>query len=68
MYEKDGWTVKWFGIIEGFDDLGRDLICTKGKEIHIVQTKNWSRFKIIREKYLYQHFATTIHYELQKIK
>ena len=65
LYEKDGWTVKWFGIIEGFDDLGRDLICTKGKEIHIVQTKNWSRFKIIREKYLYQHFATTIHYELQ---
>jgi len=65
LYELDGWVVKFFGIIEGFDDLGRDLICTKGNQVHIVQTKNWSRFKIIREKYLYQHFATTTHYELQ---
>ncbi len=65
LYELDGWTVKFFGIIEGFDDLGRDLICSKGNQIHIVQTKNWSRFKIIREKYLYQHFATTTHYMLQ---
>lgn len=65
LYELEGWTVKFFGIIEGFDDLGRDLICSKGNEVHIVQTKNWSRFKIIREKYMYQHFATTTHYELQ---
>ena len=36
LYEKDGWIVKFFGIIEGFDDLGRDLICKKGNEIHIV--------------------------------
>ena len=65
LYEQDGWVVKFFGIIEGFDDLGRDLICKKGNEVHIVQTKNWSKFKIIREKYLYQHFATTTHYKLQ---
>lgn len=64
LYEMDGWTVKFFGIIEGFDDLGRDLICTKGNEIHIVQTKNWSKFKTIREKYMYQHFATTMHYQI----
>ena len=66
LYEQEDWIVKFFGIIEGFDDLGRDLICTKGNEIHIVQTKNWSKYKIIREKYLYQHFATTIHYQLQE--
>ena len=64
LYEMQGWTVKFFGIIEGFDDLGRDLICSKGNEIHIVQTKNWSKFKTIREKYMYQHFATTMHYQL----
>lgn len=67
IYEKEGWVVKFTGIIEGFDDLGRDLICTKGNEIHIVQAKNWSKFKIIREKYLYQHFATTTHYKLQNL-
>ena len=66
LYEEEDWIVKFFGIIEGFDDLGRDLICKKGNEIHIVQTKNWSKYKIIREKYLYQHFATTIHYQLQE--
>ena len=66
LYEKEDWIVKFFGIIEGFDDLGRDLVCKKGNEIHIVQTKNWSKYKIIREKYLYQHFATTIHYQLQE--
>jgi hypothetical protein len=65
LYEEKGWVVKFFGIIEGFEDLGRDLICTKDNEIHIVQTKNWSKFKIIREKYLYQHFATTMHYKLE---
>lgn len=64
LYEEDGWTVKFFGIIEGFDDLGRDLICKKGNEIHIVQTKNWSKFRTIREKYMYQHFATTMHYQI----
>jgi len=64
LYEEDGWTVKFFGIIEGFDDLGRDLICEKGNEIHIVQTKNWSKFRTIREKYMYQHFATTMHYQI----
>jgi hypothetical protein len=65
IYELEGWVVKFTGIIDGFDDLGRDLICTKDNEIHIVQAKNWSKFKIIREKYLYQHFATTTHYKLQ---
>tara|TARA_B100000287_G_C20597070_1_gene766540 strand:+ start:94 stop:1260 length:1167 start_codon:yes stop_codon:yes gene_type:complete len=64
-YEMDGWVVKFTGIIEGFDDLGRDLICTKGNTIEIVQAKNWSKFKTIREKYLYQHFATTTHFKLQ---
>ncbi len=64
LYEDKGWTVKFFGIIEGFDDLGRDLICKKGNEIHIVQTKNWSKFRTIREKYMYQHFATTMHYQI----
>ena len=66
LYEQEDWIVKFFGIIEGFDDLGRDLVCKKGNEIHIVQTKNWSKYKIIREKYLYQHFATTMHYKLQE--
>ena len=65
LYESDGWDVKYFGIIEGFEDLGRDLVCTKKNKIEIVQAKNWSKFRTIREKHLYQLYATTIHYRIQ---
>jgi len=64
LYEKDNWVVKFIGIIEGFEDLGRDLICTKDNEVHIVQCKNWSQRKEIREKHLYQLFATSTHYKI----
>jgi len=65
LYENDGWDVKYVGIIEGYEDLGRDLVCTKKNKIEIVQAKNWSKFRTIREKHLYQLYATTIHYRIQ---
>ena len=39
LYETKGWRVDPFGIEKGKSDLGRDLICTKGKQILIVQAK-----------------------------
>ena len=42
LYETNGWRVDPYGIEKGKSDLGRDLICTKGKQILIVQAKNWS--------------------------
>jgi len=65
LYESEGWDVKYVGIIEGFEDLGRDLVCTKKNKIEIVQAKKWSKFRTIREKHLYQLYATTIHYRIQ---
>ena len=65
-YEMDGWTVKFTGIIDNFDDLGRDLICTKGNKIEIVQCKNWSSRKEIREKHLYQLFGTYIQFKIKQ--
>ncbi len=59
LYEKDGWDVEFFGIHKRFEDLGRDLIAKKGKEIHVVQCKNWSRFKTIYENHIFQLFGTT---------
>ncbi|MFH1322825.1 MAG: hypothetical protein ABIH80_03200 [Methanobacteriota archaeon] len=35
LYEKDGNTVRYQGIIEGFDDLGRDLIVKKQKATQV---------------------------------
>ncbi len=64
LYEKDGWDVEYFGIHKRFEDLGRDIIAYKGKEIHVIQCKNWSRFKTIYENHIFQLFGTT--YGLQK--
>jgi len=59
LWEQDGWAVEYHGIVEGFEDLGRDLICTKGNHIKIIQAKCWSSGKKIREKHIFQLFGTT---------
>ncbi|MBQ7544821.1 MAG: restriction endonuclease [Synergistaceae bacterium] len=62
LYEHDGWLVEYFGISEGFSDLGRDLICHKDNTTLIVQCKNWSKSKRIYEKHIFQLFGTTYEY------
>lgn len=59
LYEKDGWRVEYHGIVEGYEDLGRDLICKKGNQTAIVQAKCWSSDKTIHEKHIFQLFGTT---------
>jgi hypothetical protein len=59
LYEKEGYQVEYHGIVEGFEDLGRDLICRKGSQIVIVQAKCWSAEKLIHEKHIFQLFGTT---------
>ena len=62
LYEKNGWGVEYYGITEGFSDLGRDLICHKGGTTLLVQCKNWSKSKKIYEKHIFQLFGTTYEY------
>jgi hypothetical protein len=64
LRESAGWNVDYHGAIEGFEDLGRDLICAKDGIIEIIQAKCWSKSKVIHEKHLFQLFGTTIHYRL----
>jgi hypothetical protein len=64
LYEKNGWEVEYFGIHKRYEDLGRDLIARKGNTIHVVQCKNWSKFKTIYENHIFQLFGTT--YGFQK--
>ena len=68
LYEKEGYTVTYYGIERGLDDLGRDLICTKGNEVHVVQCKCWSNLKkkIIREKHLNQLYGTFVAYKIAR--
>jgi hypothetical protein len=59
LYEKEGWEVEYFGIHKRYEDLGRDLIAKKGDQVHIIQCKNWSKFKTIYENHVFQLFGTT---------
>ena len=69
LYEKRGYTVEYFGIEKGLEDLGRDLICSKGDTTYIIQCKCWSNVqgKIIHEKYINQHFGTTLEYFINNV-
>lgn len=53
QYEIDGWNVDYFGALKGFEDMGRDLICRRNGDIHIVQAKCWSSDKTIHEKHVF---------------
>lgn len=64
LRETSGWVVTYHGALRGFEDLGRDLICTRDGVAEIVQAKCWSKSKLIHEKHLFQLFGTTIHYRL----
>jgi len=64
LYEKDGWRVRFSGILEGYEDLGRDLYCFKDNVVEIVQAKNWSKNKLIREKYIFQLYGSVMQYKL----
>ena len=63
IYEKRGYNVDYVGIFKGFEDLGRDLICSKDDGLIIIQCKNWSRFKTIYEKHIFQFFGTVFQYK-----
>lgn len=66
VYEEKGWDVDYYGIDKRLDDLGRDLIATKDNLCHIIQCKNWSRFKKIYENHIFQLFGTAFEYQRKR--
>jgi len=62
MYESKGYSVYYQGIVEGLEDLGRDLIAKKRKEIEVIQCKYWAQYRTIHEKHICQLFGTTLKY------
>jgi Restriction endonuclease len=57
LREREGWKVSYQGIFAGLDDLGRDLICSRGDELEVVQCKRWAQHKTIHEKHLFSFSA-----------
>ena len=63
LYEEQGYHVKYNGAVNGFDDLGRDLIVMGGDEVLIIQAKCWARHKRINEKHIFQLYGSMAHFE-----
>ncbi len=58
-----------FGIINGLNDLGRDIIAKRHdpdgiERIYIIQCKNWSQKKEIHENVVCQLFGTAMEYQI----
>jgi hypothetical protein len=64
LHEIEGYDVEYTGAVNGYEDLGRDLIIKKSDEIFIVQTKRWAKSKTIQEKHIFQLYGSMIHFRL----
>lgn len=65
-YWEKGYKVLPSGVLYREEDLGRDVIAQKGKEVHIVQCKCWARWRIIYEKHIAQLYGTTMMYRVEE--
>ena len=64
LLESQGFKVQYTGILENLEDMGRDLIASSGKQVYIIQCKNWSEEKTIHEKHIFQLYGTVILYKI----
>lgn len=68
LYESGGYDVTYNGAINGAQDMGIDLIIKNGKDISLLQTKYWAKFKFIHEKHIFQLYGSMVHYNLTSKK
>ncbi|MBQ9841582.1 MAG: restriction endonuclease [Clostridia bacterium] len=64
-YLRQGYTVDFYGSYMGLEDLGRDLICSKGEKTLIIQCKYWSKEKKIHEKHIMQLYGSLTQYKIE---
>lgn len=65
-HETSGWRVSYEGALKGLADFGRDLLARRDDECRVIQCKNWSALKVIREKHIFQLFGTTVLFRLKE--
>ena len=65
LHEAQGYAVYYQGILEGYEDLGRDLIAKRGGRTLVIQCKCWSTHKTIHEKHINQLFGTMTKYRIE---
>src|SRR3990167_5256677 len=68
LYQKAGYSIEYKGILDDFEDLGRDVIAKKSGEVCIIQCKHWAQYKVIHEKHIFQLFGTTMEYWIKNFR
>lgn len=66
LHDHEGFRVQYHGIEFGYEDLGRDLICSKDRDVRIVQCKYWSAHRTLHEKHVCQIFGTAAAYRTKR--
>lgn len=59
---QNGFEVEEFGIQNGLEDLGRDIIAKKGGKTYVIQCKRYKKDCLVHENTICQIFGTSIHY------
>lgn len=65
LCEQEGYRVSYNGANLGLEDMGRDLILSRGSARVVIQCKRWAKEKRIHEKHIFQLFGSCILLELQ---
>lgn len=69
--EREGYIVQMHGIKYGLHDLGRDLIARRGigglfgKEVLVIQCKNWRKERTLHENVIMQLYGTAVAYAVE---
>jgi hypothetical protein len=65
LFEENGYNICYNGIEKGLEDRTRDLICKKDKETFLIQCKNWSHYRTIYDKHIFQFFGSIFQYRYE---
>lgn len=60
LFEITGHRVIYNGAQKGMQDMGRDLIASKDKNVVVIQCKRWAQQKTIHEKHIFQLYGTMV--------
>ncbi len=65
QYEIAGYAVQFNGATAHLEDMGRDLIATRGKKVVIIQCKRYREKKVVHENTVFQLHGTSVLYQIQ---
>lgn len=65
LYELQNYKVKFQGALRGFDDMGIDVIASKGKTTLLIQCKRYSEHKTVHENTVFQLYGSYVFYKTQ---